>query len=62
VESSLSAAMAGNSLNLSTAGLNAANGDDFFEDDTPRSIMIEEQVTDRRLHFSFYFIYFFRPN
>ena len=42
-ESSLSAAMAGNSLNLSSSGLNLGNGDDFDADDTPRSILIEEQ-------------------
>ncbi len=43
IDSSLSAAMAGNSLNLSSAGLSPGCCYDFDEDDTPRSILIEEQ-------------------
>lgn len=43
IDSSLSAAIAGNSLNLTLTGLSPGNGDDFDADDTPRSILIEEQ-------------------
>ena len=43
IDSSLSAAIAGNSLNLSSAGLSPGGCYDFDEDDTPRSILIEEQ-------------------
>ena len=43
IDSSLSAAMAGNSLNLSSNGLGTNDCYDFDEDDTPRSILIEEQ-------------------
>lgn len=42
VDSSLSTAMAGNSLSLS--GLNQGGNLDFDEDDTPRFMNLEEQV------------------